>query len=131
MSLIDHTKHQAWLDANREGAEAWGSLIEREIRRRILLTVATYAYEIADKPIMSDASWDLLAQRIDKTLGTCHPIIDEFFATDFSPMTGMWIHHHPELPKVKKMFEKYYTGIIKEYCERGVASDRRRALATN
>lgn len=107
--------------------ERWGRPVEQEIRRRILLTVATYAYEIADKPIMSDRSWDMLAQRVNPKMGTCHPDLDEFFAAEFSPMTGMWIHHHPELAKIKKMFEKYYTGVIREYCERGVASDRRRA----
>lgn len=87
---------------------SWGTTNEREIRRRIVLSVATYAYEIADRPIMPDLMWDHMAQSIDPSMGTGHPLIDEFFATHFSPMTGMWIHHHPELSKVKNIFDQYY-----------------------
>lgn len=86
----------------------WGTPVEREVRRRIQLSVATYGYEIADKPIMADCLWDWLAGRINKTMGTCHPLVDEFFAAEFSPMTGMWIHHHPELDGIKQLYERYY-----------------------
>lgn len=86
----------------------WGSPIEREIRKRIQLSVATYAYEIASTTIMPDSLWDTMAQSIDPRMGTCHPLVDEFFAAQFSPMTGMWIHHHPELPKIKDAYERYY-----------------------
>lgn len=86
----------------------WGSTLEREVRNRIKLCVATYAYEVVDKPIMSDAEWDRLAQSINPKQGTCHPLLDEFFATEFSPMTGMWIHKHPEFRKLAKTHEKHY-----------------------
>ena len=95
----------------------WGSPLEQEVRRRITLSVATYAYEIADKPIMTDASWDWLASRIDRSVGTCHPLLDEFFATEFSPMTGMWIHNHPELEGVERTFRRYYNA-LRDYYER-------------
>ena len=84
----------------------WGRAIEVETKRRIKLCVATYAYEIADAPIMSDGEWDRLAQEINPRLGTCYPLVDEFFAAHFSPMTGMWIHSHPELEKVKMLYER-------------------------
>ncbi len=84
------------------------SPVEREVRRRIGISVAAYAYEIANKPIMADCTFDWLAAQIDRKMGTCHPELDEFFASRFSPMTGMWIHEHPELDKVKRTFERYY-----------------------
>lgn len=88
-------------------APKWGSPLEREVRRRIQISVAAYAYEIADDPIMSDATFDWLAAQINRTTGTCHPVLDEFFATQFSAMTGLWIHNHPELDGVRRVFERY------------------------
>lgn len=86
----------------------WGTSIEQEIRRRIQVSVAAYAYEFENLSIMPDGVWDMLAQRIDPTQGTCHPELDEFFASKFSPMTGMWIHDHPDLPGIKRTFDRYY-----------------------
>ena len=123
---IDWSAHRVWSAdqiraATAEAQSGWGLPIEVEVRRRILLSVATYAYEIVDAPIMSDQSWDLIAQTINPQLGTCHPVIDEFFATHFSPMTGMWIHSHPELDKIRRLFENYYVGAVREQCERARA----------
>lgn len=106
-------------------AEQWGSPIEREVRRRITAAVAAYAYEIMDTPILSDFTFDLIVQSIKPQMGTCHPLLDEFFATRFSPMTGMWIHDHPELPKIAALYDRYYTGAVKAYCEKGVRFDQR------
>jgi len=85
----------------------WGSLVEHETRGRIFISVWAYAYEILDRPLVDDFTFDKLAQRITPRIGTGHLILDEFFATHFSPMTGMWIHQHPELDKVKATFERY------------------------
>lgn len=84
------------------------SPLEIEVRRRIRVSVGAYAYEIANKPIMPDAEWDILTAKIDRFVGTCHPLLDEFFVTQFSPMTGMWIHNHPELSGIEKIFKRYY-----------------------
>ena len=114
---IDWSKHRVWtaeqIVAERQAISdayygKWGRAIEVEVRRRIHLSVATYAYEVMDSPIMPDHVWDQLAQTINPQLGTCHPIIDEFFAAHFSPMTGMWIHLHPELDAVKRTYERHW-----------------------
>lgn len=125
--MIDWTKHKVWsadqIKAELPSTEAWGSPIEIETRRRIRASVATYAYEVVDKPIMGDRAWDLLVQTINPRLGTCHLMLDEFFATQFSPMTGMWIHHHPELDKIKLLFDKYYSWAgddIEQFRRRGL-----------
>ena len=89
----------------------WGSDVERETYRRIQVAVAAYAYEIADKPICSDMMFDWMAVKIRKDMGTGHPLLDEFFATEFSPMTGMWIHQHPELAGIEQVFNRYYSGL--------------------
>ena len=114
---IDWSKHKVWTEdqmlAERQALDdqlygRWGRAIEVEIRRRIQLTVATYAYEVKDDPFLSDDQWDRLAQTINPRLGTCHPVLDEFFASRFSPMTGMWIHEHPELDKVSRLYNHFY-----------------------
>lgn len=88
-------------------AGTWGTPVERERRRRIHLSVATYAYEVLDAPFMPDAVWDVLASQIDRWTPTGHPLLDEFFATRFSPMTGMWIHEHPELDEIAAIYRRY------------------------
>lgn len=85
----------------------WGTPRELEIRRRIQISVAAYAYEIADSPIMSDRQYDWFAERICRNMGTCHPLLDEFFTCQFSPMTGMWIRTHPQLDGIKRAFEQH------------------------
>lgn len=89
---------------------------EVERRRRIQLCVATYAYEVAARPIMSDSAWDEMAQSINKHQGTGHPLMDEFFIIEFSPMTGMWIHLHPELGGIQRIFDRYWS-VMRDYYE--------------
>ena len=86
---------------------AWGSDEEVERRRRIVLSVTCYAYEIADAPLVSDSEFDWAAQAIRPSISTGHPLLDEFFLTEFSPMTGLWIHKHPELGKIRGLYEHY------------------------
>jgi len=80
----------------------------KETRNRIKLSIAAYAYEFKNNPIMSDAEFDELALKIDKSVSTTNPQMDEFFATHFQPDTGMWIHQHPELDKLDNLYERYY-----------------------
>jgi hypothetical protein len=95
-------------------SDKWGSPVETEVRRRITAAVAAYAYEVRDEPIMSDTAFDKLVQSINPKMGTCHPILDEFFASRFSPMTGIWIHDHPELPGIIAILDRWYTGAIRD-----------------
>lgn len=90
----------------------WGSPLEREVRRRIQISVAAYAYEILDAPVISDWMFDKIAQAVNPQMGTCHPLLDEFFAAHFSPMTGMWIHRHPELDGIRQVYERYNTRVL-------------------
>jgi len=108
MTNLTHRAEQAAPD---EARGVWGSPIEREVYRRIQVCVAAYAYEIADKPIMSDTMFDWMAARIKRDMGTGHPVLDEFFQVHFSPMTGMWIHQHPELAGIERIFTRYYDGL--------------------
>ena len=95
----------------------WGTPVEQEVRRRIRASVAAYAYEVKDTPIMGDRTFDQLVESIQPQLTTGHPLLDEFFLTQFSPMTGMWIHKHPELQKIAKLYSNYYSGVIKDHFE--------------
>lgn len=52
---------------------------------------------------MSDEEYDELSRQIDNTVKTRNKKMDNFFAILFEPDTGMWIHKHPELYKIKAL----------------------------
>lgn len=79
-----------------------------EIRNRIRLSVAAYAYEFEDDPIMSDAEFDELSRQIDTEIETGNREMDHFFWSVFTPDTGLWIHDHPELPGIKRIYRDYF-----------------------
>ncbi len=82
--------------------------INQEIRNRIILAVAAYAYEYMDDPIMSDTEFDQLALKINPNEKTGNRKLDNFFKKHFMPDTGMWIHKHPEKEKLKFIYKEYY-----------------------
>jgi len=53
-------------------------MYNQEIRNRILVSVAAYAYEYLNAPIMSDSEFDALAQQIDVTQDTGNKNLDDF-----------------------------------------------------
>lgn len=107
----------------------WGSKIEREIHKRIKVSIYAYAYEIDDKSIVSDSEFDKLSYSIDPKIRTGDEFLDDFFCYDtddifepdyvegeqkqFHPSTGQWIYDHPELWKIKFLYERYYKGMHK------------------
>lgn len=80
--------------------------VEKERRRRIMLSLWAYAYEFEARPLVSDAVFDAECLKVDKTIKTGR--LDDFFEKVFQAHTGMWIHSHPELDKVKKLYERLY-----------------------
>ena len=79
-----------------------------QIRNRIRLAVAAYAYEIVSDPIMSDAEFDELALTIRPRELTGAPLPDLFFLESFEPHTGSWIYDHPDLPGIARLYETYH-----------------------
>jgi hypothetical protein len=78
---------------------------EYERHRRIKISLWAYAYEIVDAPMVSDAQFDKECAMITPSLSTGHAVVDEFFRTQFAPHTGQWIHHHPELDRIAKIYQ--------------------------
>lgn len=76
---------------------AWGTPVEVERRRRILLAVAAYAYEILNVSLMSDADFDEESLRVDLSIDTGNKRMDLWFRRNFQPHTGMWIRKHPDM----------------------------------
>lgn len=93
------------------------SEIEIERKNRIRLSVAAYAYEFESESVMTDDEFDSLSKKIRpniKTLESYHrrtseinriKRLDKFFLEEFSTDTGMWIHKHPELDRLKKYYK--------------------------
>ena len=82
--------------------------INPEIRNRIRLSIAAYAYEFKDDQIMSDAEFDELALKIKPEEKTGNLKLDNFFKKHFQPDTGMWIRVHPELGKLDYIYTTYF-----------------------
>lgn len=91
------------------GAPRWASYLRTEVFRRKQIAAVTFGVEIRGVALMLETDWDGIAQRIDTSLGTCHPVLDEFFRARFSPLTTSWIHEHPELDGIARMFDRYQT----------------------
>ena len=77
---------------------AWGTPVEVERRRRIQLSLWAYAYEIKDTLLVDDHIFDAVARQSDITIRTGR--LDEWWAKNFHPDTGVWIHDHPELDRL-------------------------------
>ncbi len=87
------------------------TFVNPEIRNRIRLSVAAYAYEVRNDPIMTDAEFDILSTKIAPGVPTGDVKFDRFFSTYFTPHSGMWIHRHPDkagLERVYKMLTRSY-----------------------
>ena len=83
-------------------------MINQEIRNRIKLSVAAYAYEFKGDSIMSDHEYDELSRKINPNKETGNDVMDKFFKTQFQPDTGMWIRWHPEVKKLDYLYNKFY-----------------------
>jgi hypothetical protein len=85
----------------------WGTPKERETRRRIKLCVWAYAYEFHDS-VVPDYLFDVEAYQVDLSVHTDRLDLDFWFIAEFIPDSGMWIHKHPELDKIKQLYESWY-----------------------
>lgn len=90
-----------------------------ERRNRIKISVAAYAYEIMNQPIMSDAEFDALALQINPLINTVYLpasndqlvkriLLDQFFRTHYTPHSGMWVRLHPDLDGLANYYHKIY-----------------------
>jgi len=82
--------------------------VELERHRRILISIYAYAYEFENDSLVSDSEFDDLALDINETIKTGNRKLDNFFRNKFDPFTGIWIREHPELDKIKSLYETYY-----------------------
>jgi hypothetical protein len=83
-------------------------MYSKEIRNRIKLSIAAYAYEFLGDSIMTDHQYDELSLEINPNEKTGNEKMDNFFKTQFEPCTGMWIRKHPEIKRLDYLYKKYY-----------------------
>ena len=80
-----------------------------EIKRRIKLSIAAYAYEIKDRSIMSDENFDKECRKVDLSISTGNRKMDKWFKNHFAPSTGQWIHKHPNLKRIDELYRSIFT----------------------
>lgn len=81
---------------------------QKQIRIKVLL--GAYAYQMLDKPIMSDAEWDDLASQVVINESTSNSSLDKWFKQHFQPYTAQWIYTYPELDKLQKLYNRLFLG---------------------
>ena len=77
--------------------------VAREIKRRIMVAVWALAYEVFNVSLVPDSVFDAEAKLIDPKIKTGREPEDTFFATEFSPHTGMWVRKHPDIKGLKRV----------------------------
>lgn len=82
--------------------------IDKETRLRIQLAIYAYAYEYDNNALVSDGEFDAMCKKVNLSINTRRPIMDIFFKKKFNPSTGMWIRDHPEIGRIKHLYEKHY-----------------------
>lgn len=98
--------------------------VEIERHRRIILTMAAYAYEFGHDSFMSDAEFDAESLKVQPSISTGNEILDKFFKEKFDPDTGSWIHDHPDLEAVKRKYEQHYAKLAAERCFCRISGDK-------
>lgn len=99
---------EKFINQDSKEPASWGSKVEIEVRRRIKLAAAAYAYEYENESIISDAEYDKESLLVNPKLATGNSRLDCFFRDNFNPDTGQWIRKHPDLPRIKKIYNDYY-----------------------
>jgi hypothetical protein len=94
--------------------------VELEVRRRIALAIAAYAYEFSDTPIMSDEEYDEISKLIDPNRETSYgnrdnTDIDKYFSEYYTPYSGQWVHNHPAIEDIKYLYNTHYKGKRKNF----------------
>jgi hypothetical protein len=80
----------------------WGAWDEVERRIRIRLSLYANAYEIAHTPMVNDGAFDTLAMQSNPSIITGR--YDDWWREQFKPYTGQWIHNHPDLAGVARLY---------------------------
>lgn len=88
----------------------WGTPQEVERRRRIIVSVWAYAYEFCANSIVPDHVFDAECYMLAAGLrvDTDRPDLDYWFRGAFDPSTGMWVHKHPEIDKIRQLYERRF-----------------------
>lgn len=79
---------------------------------RICIALWAYAYEFEDSPLVSDAIFDKVALEVEKDrfTETGNQKLDKFFAEQFNAHTGQWVRLHPELNKLRDLYNRVSRG---------------------
>jgi hypothetical protein len=98
-----------------------------ERRRRIIVSVAAWAYENNMKPIMSDGEYDALASSVNPNIATGNHRLDAFFKRHFDPSTGMWVHKHPNMEELAGIYYRvHYPTLYADEIKRARKREKRR-----
>lgn len=95
------------LDEGTRCAMPWGSPVELETKRRIDVALWAYTYEYLNHSVVDDITYDRVSLEINQEMATGNETLDAFFRDKFEASTGLWVHDHPEKPKLEYIALKY------------------------
>ena len=96
---------------------SWGTPVEVERRRRILLALWAYAYERGDQ-LVEDHVYDREAYLVDLTVETASDQVkgspqrrrfmklDRWYRENYVPYSGQWVAGHPERDKLERLHRR-------------------------
>jgi hypothetical protein len=78
--------------------------VNPETKLRIDVAVAAYAYEFENRSIVDDATFDAMCAKVRPEIATGNDELDEFFRSRFQPHTGQWVHDHPDIAGLRRIY---------------------------
>lgn len=104
--------------------------VKEEAELRFKVALYAYAYEIESDSLVSDTEFDRLAAMIDPKRVTGDVKLDRFFAKEFAPHTGSWVHAYPYLKQLAKAYREHqatqgdmFKGDGCEFCDGNCTGD--------
>ena len=105
--------------------------LHHQVRRdRIRVAVAAWAYEKQFRPTMTDAAYDELSERVhsQRNVATGNHRLDRFFQRSFDPDTGLWVHRHPDIAGLERIYAQvWYPMLYADELKRQRRRERRKA----
>lgn len=71
---------------------------------RTRLAIFAFAYEFRSNSLIGDKEYDELSLLVDPAIETDNPELDKFFREHYHPATGQWIHSHPQLAGIERIY---------------------------
>lgn len=79
-------------------------MTEKRLRASVVFNAV--AYELYGINFISDSEWDTRALKVDITIDTDRPDLDEWFREHYTPYTSQWVHSFPDIHRMRELVQQ-------------------------